>query len=170
MNRNNYKRKNKVNPEIEDCLSIELGKRKSGDTPKGDKPKGTNCAKCRFLHIFTHFADSRLWQENKAFGKRRFLQKAADRMQEPAENRRLAFVPLSAALENEKKSLGNIVLHVWYRLSAWHYREKDDFRIKKPSPSEKRITPKNRTYRFFLVLFPGPGGFQHRCYTRVYNT
>ena len=54
------------------------------------------------------FADSRLFLESKAFGKHRFSQKTADfrrKPQEPAENRRLAFVPLrfvplSAALKN----------------------------------------------------------------------
>ena len=52
------------------------------------------------------FADSRLFLENKAFGKRRFSQKTADfsqdfrrKPQDPAENRSLAFVPLVRGFE-----------------------------------------------------------------------
>ena len=74
--------------------------------PKGTNPRGQTEPKRRFSLIF---ADSRLFLENKAFGKRRFSQKTADfrrKPQEPAENRRkpqigvcpFRFVPLSAAL------------------------------------------------------------------------
>ena len=52
------------------------------------------------MQIFADFADFRLFPENKAFGKRRFSQKTTDfrrKPQEPAENRRLAFVPLDSS-------------------------------------------------------------------------
>ena len=73
---------------------------------KGTNLRGQTEPKRRFSLIF---ADSRLFQENKAYGKRRFLQKATDFRREPqifAGTCRkpqigvcpLRFVPLSAAL------------------------------------------------------------------------
>ena len=67
---------------------------------KGTNLRGQTEPKRRFSQIF---ADSRLFLENKAFGKRRFSQKtlifAGNRRKpkEPAENRRLACVPLGSS-------------------------------------------------------------------------
>ena len=61
---------------------------------KGTNLRGQTEPKCRFSQIF---ADSRIFLENNAFGKRRFSKIFADfcrRPQKPAENRGLAFVPL----------------------------------------------------------------------------
>ena len=76
---------------------------------KGTNLRGQTEPKRRFSQIF---ADSRLFPENKAFGKRRFSQKTADFRRKPqktAGTRRkpqigvcpLRFVPLSAALQVE---------------------------------------------------------------------
>ena len=82
---------------------------------KGTNLRGQTEAKRRFSLIF---ADSRLFLENEAFGKRRFSQKTADFRRKPqktAGTRRkpqigvcpLRFVPLSAALNMWKKRARN---------------------------------------------------------------
>ena len=67
---------------------------------KGTNLRGQTEPKRRFSLIF---ADSRLFLENEAFGKRRFSQKTADFRRKPLifagnrRNRRLAFVPLGSS-------------------------------------------------------------------------
>ena len=81
--------------------------RQSQGALKGTNLRGQTEPKRRFSLIF---ADSRLFLENKAFGKRRFSQKTADFRRKPqkiAGTRRkprigvcpLRFVPFSAALQ-----------------------------------------------------------------------
>ena len=83
-----------------------IGRFLSQGALKGTNLRGQTEPKRRFSLIF---ADSRLFPENKAFGKRRFSQKTADFRREPqktAGTRRkpqiavcpLRFVPFSAAL------------------------------------------------------------------------
>ena len=97
----------KFTPKIVGIPLQYLGERLRGRT-YGDKPS-PNADSRRFSLIF---ADSRLFPENEAFGKRRFSQKTADsrrKPQKPAGTRRkpqigvcpLRFVPLSAALISE---------------------------------------------------------------------
>ena len=77
--------------------------RKAPDTQgaqKGTNLRGQTEPKRRFSQIFADVADSRFSLENKAFDFRRKPQIFAGnrrKPQKPAENRRLAFVPLGSS-------------------------------------------------------------------------